>query len=159
MGKKNRKPSNNEKQTQNLQDDNNSEENVKLNLQDDNNSEEEIQVNLQDNNNEDFKKENEFLKQENSRLEDELQTLKKELEEQRLRIEGLTKLELLLKIKENLKNKNVDIVNEKNKLEEVNKLGENSTEKIVVESKVDESKVESKKQQHKRLNPFFRRFF
>jgi hypothetical protein len=40
----------------------------------------------------------------------------------------------------------------------VNKLDDNSTEKIVVE-KIEENKVETKKSLHKRLNPFFRRFF
>ena len=181
MGKKNKKSNNNGKQTQDLQNDNNSEEKVELNLQDDNNSEEKVELNLQndnecdkdgkvnlqnDNNSEerssintdDLKQENDVLRLENSRLEDELKTLKKELEEQRLRIEGLTKLELLLKIKENLKNKSVEIVNEKNKFEEVNKLGENSTEKIVVEKIADENKVEIKKPQNKRLNPFFRKY-
>jgi len=47
----------------------------------------------------------------------------------------------------------MELVNEKNKLEEENKLDETST-KIVVESK-----VETKKPQHKKINPFFRRFF
>lgn len=163
MGKKNRKSNNNGKQTQDLQDDNSTEEGTEINLQVFKDPEE-TQQNLQyDNNskeeileNDSLKEENTILRQENNRLEEEIKTLKKELEEQKLRIEGLTKLELLLKIKENLKNKNVEIVNEKNKLEEETKLVENLTEKIVVEN---ENKVENKKPQNKRLNPFFRRFF
>ena len=159
MGKKK-----NRKQTKDLQDDNNSEEETEVNLQNTNSVEEGEEVNLQEGNsteeislnieenlkqeNNSLKEENEFLKQENNRLEDELKILRKELEEQKLRIEGLTKLELLLKIKENLKNKNVEIVSEKNKLEE-----ENSTEKILVENK-----VETKKPHQRKLNPFFRRY-
>ncbi len=169
MGKKNRKSNNNGKQTQDLQDDNSTEEGTEINLQVFKDPEE-TQQNLQYDNdertsintdelkleNDSLKEENTILRQENNRLEEEIKTLKKELEEQKLRIEGLTKLELLLKIKENLKNKNVEIVNEKNKLEEETKLVENLTEKIVVEN---ENKVENKKPQNKRLNPFFRRFF
>ena len=163
MGKKNRKSNNNGKQKQDLKEDNSTEEGTEINLQVFKDPEE-TQQNLQyDNNskeeileNDSLKEENTILRQENNRLEEEIKTLKKELEEQKLRIEGLTKLELLLKIKENLKNKNVEIVNEKNKLEEETKLVENLTEKIVVEN---ENKVENKKPQNKRLNPFFRRFF
>ena len=162
MGKKK-----NRKQTPEQQDDNISEEEIEVNVQDYNNSELETQQNSQEkldlntdikevnDTQKDLKEENEFLKQENIRLEGELITLKKELEEQKLRIEGLTKLELLLKIKENLKNKNVEIVLEKNKLEEENKLDVNSTEKILVENK---NKVETRKPQQRKLNPFFRRY-
>jgi len=165
MGKKNRKSNNNGKQPQDLQDDNSSEEGVEINqvIKDseetqENDIEERTSVNTDELKleNDSLKEENTILRQENNRLEEEIKTLNKELEEQKLRIEGLTKLELLLKIKENLKNKNVEITTEKNKLEEEIKTVENSTEKIVVEN---ENKVENKKPQNKRLNPFFRRFF
>jgi hypothetical protein len=158
MGKKNRKSNNFDKESQDVE------------TQDDETQDVETQVEeIQDNNNLEIKKdlyevvslkqendnlkqENDSLKQENNSLKQELKTVIIELEEHKLRIEGLTKLELLLKIKENLKNKNVELVNEQNKLEETLK-EDKSTEKIVVETK-----VEIKKPPHKKLNPFFRRY-
>ena len=83
-----------------------------------------------------------------------------ELEEHKLRIEGLTKMELLLKMKETLKNKNIELINEENKLLK----DENKNVNTEISSKKDqdnslelnnELKDQTLKKPQKKINNYF----
>ena len=107
--------------------------------------------------------ENFKLKEEILRLNEKNNILINELEEKKLRIEGLTKMELLLKMKESLKNKNIELINEENKLL-------NDDKKIVnteISNKKDqdnslelnnELKEQTLKKPQKKIHAYFRKY-